>query len=338
MENIHEIGIGLILFLQSLGSWMTPPMQFFSFLGNEEFFLLIMPVFFWCVSPVIGLRMGLLLLISGGINSAFKLLMHGPRPYWYNSQVLAFTTEASFGAPSGHAMNAASVWGGLAASFRESWVKVTAILLIFFIGLSRLYMGVHFPHDVIVGWIFGGLFLLIFLRLERPVVNMLKKYSIPGQITIVFFASAALVLVGLLGRLSLGAYAVPQVWITNAATAAPHAEEIHPLALSGIMTNAGALLGIGTGMILLPLFGGFDVSGPIWKRALRFAVGVVGVLIIWRGLGMLLPGGENLAGYIFRYLRYALIGFWIGALAPAAFTRLGLAERTTVLLKLAASK
>jgi membrane-associated phospholipid phosphatase len=337
MDNLHEMGIMLILFLQGLGSWLTPPMQFFSFLGNEEFFLLIMPVFFWCVSPAIGLRMGLLLLISGGINSAFKLVMHGPRPYWYNPQVAAFTTESSFGVPSGHAMNAASVWGGLAASFQESWVKITALGLIFFIGVSRLYMGVHFPHDVLLGWFLGGLFLLVFLRMEKPVAETLKRRPIHIQILLVFAGSLSLILIGVLGRFSLAGWVMPEMWAANAAIVAPNAEEIHPLALSGIMTNAGALFGIGTGMILLPLLGGFDVSGPLWKRALRFVIGVIGVLVIWRGLGMLLPGGENLTGYVFRYLRYALIGFWIGALAPAAFTRLGLAGKKIVTLKLAAS-
>lgn len=338
MDNLYEIGITLILFLQGLGEWLRPPMQFFSFLGNEEFFLLIMPVFYWCVSPVIGLRMGLLLLISGSINSAFKLVMTGPRPYWYNPQVAAFTTETSFGSPSGHAMNAASVWGGLAASIRAACVKVAAVLLIFLIGFSRLYMGVHFPHDVVLGWFLGGLFLLAFLSLEKPAAAWLKTHSIMNQIGVVFLASLALVLLGVLARLSLQSFAIPEMWITNAVLAAPQAEEIRPLALSGFMTNAGALFGIGTGIIVLPLLGGFDVSGPLWKRALRFAIGVVGVLIIWQGLGMLLPGGETLDGYIFRYLRYALIGFWIGALAPAAFTRLGLADRTVGHLKLATSK
>jgi membrane-associated phospholipid phosphatase len=337
MESILEMGIMLNLFLQGLGSWMTAPMQFFTFLGNEEFFLLIMPVIFWCVSPRIGLRVGLLLLISAGLNGAFKLLFQGPRPYWVDGQITAFTTEPSFGAPSGHAMNAASVWGGLAASIRKPWAWTAAALIVFLIGLSRLYMGVHFPHDVLMGWLIGALFLFVFLKAEKPVGAWLKSFSPPAQVGIIFTGSIFLILLGVLSRLSLGAWEVPAAWAANAALAVPGADPIHPLALSGLMTNAGALFGIGVGMLWLPYLGGFDAGGPLLKRALRFLVGVAGVLLIWRGLGMVLPGGEDLAGYVFRYLRYALVGLWISALAPFIFTSVGLAERTEGELKLAVS-
>ena len=50
------------------------------------------------------------------------------------------------------------------------------------------------------------------------------------------------------------------------------------------------------------------------------------MLILWAGLGAVFPDGENLLAYSLRYLRYALIGFWIAGLAPLVFFKLKLAN------------
>ena len=62
-----------------------------------------------------------------------------------------------------------------------------------------------------------------------------------------------------------------------------------------------------------------------WKRTLRFLIGVVGVVILWMGLGAIIPDQDNILGYTLYYTWYAVIGFWISALAPVVFIRLNLA-------------
>jgi hypothetical protein len=59
---------------------------------------------------------------------------------------------------------------------------------------------------------------------------------------------------------------------------------------------------------------------------LRYVLGVIGVLVIWRGLDVIFPDGENLVALVFRYLRYGLVGLWVSALGPLVFLRLNLAE------------
>lgn len=61
--------------------------------------------------------------------------------------------ELSF--PSNHAANAAAVVA--AASFAQRTPLIGAYLLAFIVGISRVYLGVHFPLDVMGGWIFGGM-------------------------------------------------------------------------------------------------------------------------------------------------------------------------------------
>ncbi|MBV9467811.1 MAG: phosphatase PAP2 family protein, partial [Abitibacteriaceae bacterium] len=164
METVWQSGIRIIIFLQSVGHWPRPLMLFFSFLGTEYFYLLIMPALLWCVDARLGVRLGILFLLSASFNSILKLVFHAPRPFWLERKAGGFEFESSFGIPSGHAQNSMAVWGFLAAKQRVG--KVWAAVIIFLIGLSRLYLGVHFPTDVLAGWVIGGALLWAFLRYE----------------------------------------------------------------------------------------------------------------------------------------------------------------------------
>lgn len=327
MNVILDLGVKLILFLQGLGGWLSGPMKALSFLGTEQFFLLLMPILYWCIDPAVGMRVGALLLFSGSINEFFKLAFHAPRPYWYSTQVRAFSTESSFGIPSGHAQNAVSVWGGLAATIRRKWAWVVAILLMVLIGLSRLYLGVHFPSDVLVGWVIGTLFLWVFLKLEEPIKAWGRKLSLAYQILVVFGVSVILILVVVGVKLSLAGWVLPAEWVQNAAAADPKAAPIDPLAVSGAFSQTGALFGLCLGAILLHHSGGYNAKGELWQQAIKFVIGVIGVLIFWMGLDQVFPAGEGFLPLLLRYLRYGLVGFWAAYLAPWIFIKLKLASQ-----------
>ena len=169
-----EIELLVNLFFQNLGGWLESLMQAFTFLGNELFFLLIMPALYWSIDPATGFRAGMMLIISGGLNSSLKMLFHSPRPYWIDPQVKAMASETSFGLPSGHSQNSAAIWGMIAASFRKKWAWSVALVVIFLVGISRLYLGVHFLRDVLSGWLIGGLIVILYLVLEAPVSRWLS--------------------------------------------------------------------------------------------------------------------------------------------------------------------
>jgi membrane-associated phospholipid phosphatase len=189
MQPILEFGVRFIVAFQGLGAWLTQPAQFFTFLGTEDFFILALPILYWCVDSMLGIQVAVLLLVTTNLNAAFKLALHAPRPYWYSPKVRALASETSFGVPSGHAQTAATIWGLLAASLRKWWGWLIAILLTLLIGLSRLYLGVHFPHDVLLGWLIGGLLLWLALRFWNPVLAWAKKLSVSGQVLAAFLAS-----------------------------------------------------------------------------------------------------------------------------------------------------
>ena len=99
-----------------------------------------------------------------------------------------------------------------------------------------------------------------------------------------------------------------------------------PVSLEDIFTAAGTFFGMAVGAAWIMSRGGYQADGPAEKRALRFFVGLIGVLILWRGLGLVFPQGEDFIAYFLRYVRYLLVGFWIIAGAPWLFFRIKLAN------------
>ncbi len=195
MDKLLTLGLQIIVWLQSLGLWLNPVMKFFTFLGSTEFYLLVAPVFLWCVDSVLGIRLGLFLMINAAVNNALKVAFHEPRPYWYSSSVsVRGSFENSFGVPSGHAQNAVVVWGTLADRIKSRAAWIIAIIIMFMIGISRIYLAMHFPHDVILGWLFGAIMLWILLRFEKPVVDWIRKFEVGIQLLYVFLFSLFLIL------------------------------------------------------------------------------------------------------------------------------------------------
>jgi membrane-associated phospholipid phosphatase len=315
-----DLGIRLIVALQGLGAWPKLPMQFFSLLGTEDFFMLALPMLYWCVDSMLGIQVALILLVSTNINSAFKLAFHGPRPYWYSPKVAALAVETSFGVPSGHAQIAATIWGLLAAHLRKWWGWLVAILLILLIGLSRLYLGVHFPHDVLLGWLIGALILWLALRFWDPALAWAIKLGVGWQVLAAFLTSLAVFLLPLLPLLWLKVtnWQPPQDWAMFATQA---------ISISAEATIAGTFFGMLVGLIWLAGRGSFQTKGPWWILVLRYLLGVAGVFIIRYGLKFIFPGGETAVAYFLGYLRYTAVGFWVTGGAPWAFIRFRLSEK-----------
>lgn len=331
METFMNAGFNWIAALQGLGSWLSLPMKAFSFLGSEDFFMLVLPALYWSVNAALGLRVGVILLVGSSLNDILKLAFHGPRPYWVSTKIEAFASETAFGLPSGHSNSAVGVWGMLASQIKKRWAWGVAIFLMGMIGISRIYLGVHFPTDVLLGWLSGAVILWLVLLLWDPVASWLKKLNLGGQVLAIFAFSLALVTLALIpyfGLKSIG-WQIPAIWLQNAAQNLPGGEPPDPTSLSGLLSTTGTLFGLGAGFAWLNSRGGFHTDGSGWQRILRYVAGVIGVLVIRYGLKAIFPAGETWLGLVFQYIRYAVIGAWVSAGAPLLFFVLKLAQKTT---------
>ena len=324
MDYLVQIGVDWIIAIQGLGAWLELPMKFFSFLGTENFYLLVLPLIYWCIDAGLGIRIGFILLTSVYVNGIFKLWFAGPRPYWVSGKVIPFSAESSFGVPSGHAQNAVGIWGIVASGIRKPWAWGAAFALAFFIGFSRWYLGVHFPHDVFVGWLIGGILLWAFIKFWNPVEAWLKQKTLGLQVFIALIVSVIFIALGAVSVGRLDGYTLPDEWKTNALRAG---ELPAPVSMENFITSAATLFGLAAGAAWIASQGGYQASGPMAQRAIRFVIGFIGILLVWRGLDLILPDNADLVSFVFRYIRYSLVGFWVTAGAPWLFFRFKLADQ-----------
>lgn len=71
----------------------------------------------------------------------------------------------SWGFPSAHASHAVALWGTIFVFFQRIWVRIIAVAMIFFISVSRIYLGWHFLADIIGGLLVGFIMVLVFNNL-----------------------------------------------------------------------------------------------------------------------------------------------------------------------------
>jgi membrane-associated phospholipid phosphatase len=316
--------IPFILFLQTLELPLSL-IKLLSFLGSKEFYLLFMPFLYWCWDTRLGFRVGLILVLTQGLNTALKIAIHSPRPYWISPEVKALASELSFGMPSGHAQGAVSVLGITASRTQNLWAYTMAFGLCLLIGASRVALGVHFPGDVIVGWAAGGLLLGSFLVGEHFLAKKLRGLSLSNKVLASFLASSGIIALYGAGQAIMGSWQMPAAWAGSAlqATGMP----IDPLNPLDVIEASGLLFGACAGYALMQHLGGFRIDGPAFKRLASYLLGLMGLLLVWYGSGAAAPMLST--DYAFAYLRAMLAGSWVTIWAPILFIKLKLAKKSS---------
>ena len=169
-----DINILLALqdFRNGVGGFLASFFAKMTFLGELNTVLVIMAAVYWCFSKEFGAY--LLMGWSGNrlVNGLLKVTACAYRPWIRDARIVPYgdsmTTATGYSFPSGHTMNAASTFGG--AAVRRDLpraLRVTMGILVVLVALSRCYLGVHTPQDVLVGAIVGTLVMGLTVRLMR---------------------------------------------------------------------------------------------------------------------------------------------------------------------------
>lgn len=317
MQPLIDFSLEMTRWFQATYPQLEGFFKSISQLGIEEFYLAFLPLVYWCLDKNLGKAMAYLFLLSNSTNSFFKHALRAPRPYWLDESV-ALAEETSYGIPSGHVQLSATVYLLLASWLKRGWFWVIMVLFVTLMGLSRIYLGVHFVHDVVAGLLLAILTLLGYFlwrhylaaRFWKRILGqkLLAAVTVPIAIAVVY--AAVLFLIG-----------EPDLSVTWA-NFVPAAE------LAGIeamATGVGALLGAGTGLILESSRVRFRVEGSVLKRGARYIMGIAVTIAIWAGLKAVFPTDPIWLAVPFRILRYFLILFWVSYYGPMVFVRLGLA-------------
>lgn len=149
----------ILLFIQEFlrFEWLSPIVVFITGLANNGMVWILLAVLLLCFKRYrkTGTAMAVALLIGYVItNLLLKNLVMRPRPYEVLAALQPLVTEGSWSFPSGH--STCSIAAGYVMYKKlPRYMGIPAIVLAVIICLSRLYVGVHYPTDVICGALIG---------------------------------------------------------------------------------------------------------------------------------------------------------------------------------------
>ncbi len=272
-------------------------------LGEETLFIVVGLVFFWCISKKQGYYILSIGFFGTVVNQFLKLWFRIPRPWVRDPEftiVESARAEATgYSFPSGHTQISVGTFGAIAHRNKQLWVRIASIAVCVLVPLSRMYLGVHTPADVLVS--IGVALVLIFGF--YPIFN--KAAEKPKYMRILF-GVMLLCCVAHLGFVSF--YQFPA--------------DIDAENLSHGISNGYKMLGCVLGIILAfevdTRVTKFDTKAVWWAQLLKLGLGLIPILLIKGVLKaplLALFNGHDIAGAV----RYFLLTAFAGAVWPMTF-------------------
>ncbi len=278
--------IQIILLIQSISN-STFDMLFKAItnLGSETFYMLIIPIIYWCFSKRNGFRLALLFSLSAFVNLTLKALFYLPRPSDPSIRILyKEVTAGTVGFPSAHSQGTTTFWSYVVSQAKKRSLLYVGVIFVIFVSLSRVYLGLHYLHDVIGGILIGLVITFIFIKIYNIIGKRLMNLSLLAKITI----SVCLPL------------------LLFAVYHSPNSAKVF-----------GLLVGMGVGSTLENKYIGFVEQASLKIQFFKGLIGLVILFIIRIILKEIFP-----TLYLYDLLRYTVMGLWVFFFAPLVFKQL----------------
>ncbi|NMB20736.1 MAG: phosphatase PAP2 family protein [Firmicutes bacterium] len=256
-------------------------------LGSLEFYMFSIPVIYWLIDKHFGFRFAMFFIFSAYINSGAKHIFTTERP----PREMRLVEQEGYAFPSGHAQGSTTFWGFLALKLKKPLAWAVAVLMIILVSVSRIYLGVHWPIDILGGLAIGTI--------------LLAGYTLVAQVDL---------------------EKIPfKRWMLGSALGAILLYVLQPIG-DGPMT-AGFLLGTSMGYRLELRHVRFKEDATFVQNVIKLALGLVILFVLRIALKPLVGWMPSGISYV---VRYACLGLWASLGAPFAFVRLNLYKKTAV--------
>ena len=292
--------ISLITTIQSiLNDLGISFLKIISELGDRFFLVLIIGLLYWGYDKKIGRYVAENILTSVILNGLVKNIFDRRRPYFDNKEIESLThvekdsdinniMGQGYSFPSGHATNTASCFGSLYIYFKNKMLLIISIIIALLVGLSRFALGVHYPTDVIGGWLLGFLTIYI-VSLLRKALDQKKLY-----ITLISFS-----LIG--------------VFYCNS---------------NDYYSGLGLMIGCFLAFLFEEKYVNFENTNVLYKVILRLIGGAIvflGISTICKlPFSSEVLDSYNYLAYAIRTFRYGLASFIAIGIYPMLFKKIGL--------------
>lgn len=271
--------------------------------GEETAFLVAALIVFWCVDK----RKGYFVMAVGflGIllSQFLKLACRIPRPWVLDPDftILEGAREAATGYsfPSGHSQSAVGTFGAIGATTKNKWIKGVCFAIAILVPVSRMYLGVHTPADVLVG---SAISLVLIVAVKPMVWSRGEKLMKP------------LILAMLV--LALGLLSYVEFWKFPADVDSANLES----GIKNAYTMIGCLIGVAIVYLGEKKYVNFDTKAVWWAQILKAVLGLAVVLAVKEGMRTPLEALCGADGVLTaRAIRYFLIVLVAGLFWPMTF-------------------
>lgn len=294
----------IMLFFQRI---QNPVLSFlanlFSAFGEESVMILILVAIYWCFDKKKGFAVFSSLFISMLTMQVLKAIIKAPRPFQVYPDLIdadRIETATGYSFPSGHSTGSSAFYFSIALLYNNLWTRLGCILLVIAVPLSRLYLGVHWPADVLCGVIIGlgvSTFLLpVFIRLFDDKKRIRKIYLPLGSAMALISASLAIAL---------------------------HLDKVDVTAFSDLMKLTSVFSTASIGAALELSSSDYVPAKEKKNKILSFVIGIIPIALI-QATKTIMPEGIY---YIWAFVRYALIGLFATYLVPKILIKLDIVKK-----------
>ena len=295
-------------FLYFLESIRNPALDtFFSIItkfGEETVFMVAALIIFWCINKYHGYYILSIGFMGTVVNQFLKITCRIPRP-WVKDPSFTIVESAraeatGYSFPSGHTQSSVSTFGGIANTTKLPWIKMLSIVLAILVPLSRMYLGVHTPQDVLVSVAVA----LILIFLFHPII---KKSETDHRY--MWWLICAMLIVSLANLLYVTLYNFPSdIDITNLESAVKNAYKLF-----------GAILGIVVVYYFDSKYIDFKTEAPLLGQIFKVVFGLIVILAIKEGLKPVFNALGIEHPIIMQSFRYFMLVVVAGNLWPLTF-------------------
>lgn len=176
-------------FMLSLMQWRNGPLDsffiFLNFFDTMPFTFLLLPTVWLGLSWRWGIRLFYGVFFVSFLNYLLKMIFQEPRPFTQIPE-LALLKIGGYSFPSGAAQMSIFLGALLIYVWKSPFAKIIGILYPLLIGFSRIYLGVHYPSDVLAGYVVGislfTIFILTYKTIEKSIARSPIIYLLIGTL------------------------------------------------------------------------------------------------------------------------------------------------------------